>query len=128
MPKTESNFPTLSANSWLWKGMTRAKACSTSARVDSPCEEKRGRNCGRGRVALGAAGDHFLCQEQRQEKDHGPSGFPLKSTSGQETSVPVFVMRQSGSFSMAFCESSHWHGAVPSAHAFPLSATRSVYF
>ena len=39
MPKTESNLPTLRANSCEAKGITRAKACSASTRVDSPIDE-----------------------------------------------------------------------------------------
>ncbi len=56
MPKTESLLPSVSASSCEEKGMRRAKACSTSTVVDSPEEEKRGRNCTRVKSIKGAVG------------------------------------------------------------------------
>ena len=54
MPNTESNLPSESANSCEANGITRAKACSASTRVDSPSAEKRGRNCRRVKSINGA--------------------------------------------------------------------------
>ena len=45
MPNTESNFPMVSASSWLSNGSRRPNACSTRTRVTSPASENLGRNC-----------------------------------------------------------------------------------